>query len=377
MVLGYRSPATFALAALVTSLAFAACGGDAFRNNGNAAGGADNAGRGSAVSGAGAGEQPLDPPGGAGGAREPAGGGAGAAGDDDGVRPCAELGQVSALAFGPSEPLELVNQTADTENLRFPRVVRGGPGLTYTRDFFAAHVWITDDPSQSPGAPVSAPVSGEGLFESGALLPASPPAGALESYGMFFQRTVRVESQQLELLGAKLSASGNILTVERLPAPFNPPTATVSWGYGLALGQSRAIWTINENGVLDVSLRTAALAPDAEAARLELQLPNGCVVKEIDFAPWLTPDARTLFFSSRRRDATSCELLPGDQTALFAVQLAADGQPLGPARELDGLHGTAQTDASLSPDRCWLYYAASTPEQPHLRLFRAPLAQAG
>jgi hypothetical protein len=285
-----------------------------------------------------------------------------------------ELSQLSELSFGESEPLELINESADTENLRFPRVVRGGPGFTYTRDFFAAHVWITDDPGHSVGAPVSAPVAGEGLFESAALLPVTLAAGALAPYGMFFQRTVRADSQQLELLGAELSASGNVTRVERLPAPFNPPTATVSWGYGLALAQHRAIWTINENGVLDVSLRTAALQPNAVAVRLELQLPNDCAAQEIDFAPWLTSDARMLFFTARRRSA-SCGLPPVAQTGIFVVALDDAGQPLGPARELAGLSGTAQTDASLSPDRCWLYYSASSPERPQLRLYRAPLRQ--
>ena len=363
------------LAALSLSGAFAACSGDAFRNNGNAptpGGSSGSSDGGSAL--AGAGQPPLDPGGGAGGVLEPEGGMAGAGGSDDVQRPCAELSQLSQLTFGESEPLELINESADMENLRFPRVVRGGPGLTYTRDFFAAHAWITDDPSQSPGAPASAPVSSDGLFESAALWPATLADGTLASYGMFFQRTVRADSQQLELFGAVLSASGNVARVERLPAPFNPPTATVSWGYGLALAQHRAIWTINENGVLDVSLRTAALEPNAVAVRLELQLPNGCEVHEIDFAPWLTPDAHTLFFAARRRD-TSCDLLPDDKTALFVVELDDDGQPHGPANELGGLSGTAQTDASLSPDRCWLYYAASTSEVPHLRLYRAPLVQ--
>jgi hypothetical protein len=369
---GFRTLSTLALAALSLSSALAACGGDRFRDGGDTLGpGGSIADGGNAL--AGAGQPTLEPAGGAGGA-----GGdhdtAGAAGSGDVPRPCAELSQLPELTFGESEPLELINESADMENLRFPRVVRGGPGLAYTRDFFASHAWFTDDPSQSVGAPASAPVSSEGLFESAALVPVTLAAGPLAPYGMFFQRTVRGGSQQLELLGAELSASGNVTRVERLPAPFNPPTATVSWGYGLALGRHRAIWTINENGVLDVTLRTAALEPNAVGVRLELQLPNGCKVQEIDFAPWLTPDARTLFFAARGR-GVSCDLLPGDHTALFVAKLDGDGQPLGPASELGGLTGSSQTDASLSPDRCWLYYSARTSERPQLRLFRAPVQQ--
>jgi hypothetical protein len=368
------------LTTFLPSAGFAACGGDAFDSDATPGGQAGEPTTPVAGSSAQAGGDAGGASTSGGSSANDAGSGAelgGAAGEPS-TESCtapAALADLSLLKFGEAEPLEVINDTADIENLRFARVPPRGPGLIYTRDFFGSHIWITDDAGKNEGAPVAAPLAVEGLFESNALLLQGPPGPALVGFNFFFQRTVSAQSMQLELLGGKMS-NGSIGDVERLPAPFNAPAATVPWSYGIAIGKERVVWTVNTDGALGSGLRTATLEVNAEPAQLDLKLPNGCSIQELDFAPWLTPDGRTLLFRARQRDA-ECALMPGELTALFAVNLDAAGEPAADAVELTGLAGpnaavgTTFTDGSLSPDSCWLYFSSLNAERPQLRLYRA------
>jgi hypothetical protein len=375
------SPAWLIVTTLLSGVVGAACGGDAFESDASPSGNAGEPNEPVAGSSAEAGRDGGGASNAGGRGSNDAGSGAepgGAAGEPS-TEPCtapADLPDLSLLEFGDPEPLDAINDTADLENLRFARVPPGGAGLIYTRDFFGSHIWITDDASQNEGAPVAEPLAAAGLFESNALVLQAPPGPALSGFNFFFQRTVSEQSLQLELLGAKMS-NGIVSDVQRLPAPFNAPASTVPWSYGIAIGKGRVVWTVNTDGVLGSGLRTATLEVNAEAMELVVKLPNGCPAQEIEFAPWLTPDGRTLLFTARRRDA-QCELVPGDLTSLFAVNLDATGEPTSTAVELKGLGGadaatgTTFSDGSLSPDGCWLYYSSLNLALPQLRLYRAP-----
>jgi hypothetical protein len=132
------------------------------------------------------------------------------------------------------------------------------------------------------------------------------------------------------------------------------------------------VWTRNVDGSLRVQLVTSPLPAEGEASELRLPLPGDCgFASELDYAPWLTPDGRALFFSARRIDE-GCAPAPSAVSHLYVVELSAAGQPTGNARVVNPLNDPSvrQTDPSLSPDSCELLFSAQ-PEG-SMKLYHAP-----
>jgi hypothetical protein len=268
---------------------------------------------------------------------------------------CDLLGDLAELEYGNPEPLDVINATAGSDHLRFARPGPGN-GLVYVRYFFGGHLWFTTDPSKSAGAAITL---ADGVLEyAGLYVPHALPA-PLAGYNFFFHRTGPVNPDSTRLFAAKLDDKGVVSGATELPEPLNDPNVADS--YSIALAKNRAVWTRNLDGGLDVHLMTMALPPSgAEPVELRLPMPFDCgFATEFEYAPWLTPDASTLFFTARALDE-SCEVTADTPTLLYVIALSSAGEPQGIARALSGLaaEGMRQTDAALSADACHLLYSA-------------------
>src|SRR6185503_16941648 len=176
------------------------------------------------------------------------------------------------------------------------------------------------------------------------------------------------ERSPYELFGATIDDFGYAPIVKRLPAPFNDDPSAGRWNFGLALSRTRAVWSTSDGGLL-VQLVTARLD---ETTKSVLSLPdtNGCKPNQLEWAPWLTPNGRVLFFNAleRSQDCQNTSQLPRD---IYVVGLDESGKPTGPSAPLRGISktGTIEIDGSLSFDQCWLYYSGES--KVGQRLFRA------
>jgi hypothetical protein len=281
---------------------------------------------------------------------------------------CADLGDLSQLEYGQVEPLDIINATAGTDHLRFPRPVGEGLGLVYAREFYGGHLWFTSDSGKNAGTSITV---GEGVHETGGLsVPYRLPA-PLTGYDFFFHRTVMDTSPQTKLFGAKLTAAGVVSGATVLPDPFNG--SNVNDSHSLALSEHRAVWLRNNDGALDIHLVTLALPPTGtEAVELRLPLPYDCgFASELSYSPWLSQDGKALFFVARAVDATSCTPTADTPTRIYVIALSDVGEPQGAARALEGLgaEDARQTDPALTPDSCHLYFSATFEQT--MGLFRA------
>jgi hypothetical protein len=281
----------------------------------------------------------------------------------------ATLRNLDELEYGSPEPLTAINAAAGQMHLRYPRAFDATSRLVYQRDFFGAQIWLSPDMLRTPGIPLASPIDVPNVTE-GAALRFKPDLGPLAPYDFFYFAEVNHgdERSPYTLFGAVIDDFGYASLVKQLPAPFNADPAAGRWNFGLALSQTRAIWSTSDGGLL-VQLVTARLD---ETATTVLSLPdaNGCRPNQLEWAPWLTKNGRVLFFNAIER-TKQCQLagqFPGD---IYVVGLDESGKPTGPAAPLRGISspGTMELDGSLSFDQCWLYYSGATKDGQ--RLFRA------
>jgi len=250
-----------------------------------------------------------------------------------------------------------------------PRLRGDGPALLYVRDFFATVIWETQNFDRNAGGPIGTPVDDPDLTESGPVVPTFAMQGQLAAYKWFFDRNVSKTDKRRELFGAAIDTDGGATTISRLPAPFNAMAPTSQFSFALA--RERAWWMVNLDGMLNTYLVTAPLQQGAKSAVVSINLPPGCPLHEFDAVPWVTPDGAMLLVTALQRDA-SCSS-PDQRTDIFRVRLDPTGQPLQTAGLIQGIDQptSGETDASLSADLCWLYFASDRTADKRFRLFRS------
>jgi hypothetical protein len=271
---------------------------------------------------------------------------------------CAEL---AVLDFGPPE---LLLEFARTP-LRFPRAAET-PGSLFYRVGSDGSGQIHYTPNMSTlGALVG---SADVNQQSGALF-----VGALNrSYNVIFDennqgtRTARAASWNGTTLGAQME----------MPPPLSPGGfEDYSVAAATATVNGRLFWMSSRDDVRQ--LRTGGLGTgesDAVTINVPKRVGSGtCEWFGEDATPWVTPDGRRMLFRSFPLN-DSCQPLDAETTDLFVVPLEpTSGIPSFDAVALASLNevGFTDTDPSLSPDLCTLYFASDRGASSEFKLYRA------
>jgi hypothetical protein len=85
----------------------------------------------------------------------------------------------------------------------------------------------------------------------------------------------------------------------------------------------------------------------------------------LDPAPWASSDGAFLLFSALEL-TNACLPVTGAPRDLYIGVMQQDGQPAATGRLLDDVSrpNRDETDASMSRDLCWLYFAANDSNLP-------------
>ncbi|MES1175492.1 MAG: hypothetical protein ABUL62_14315 [Myxococcales bacterium] len=274
----------------------------------------------------------------------------------DGVNKCRSCADFSRLEFAAPEPLTLSHSGTSVE--RFPRSAGTGSALFYTEDSVTRRdIWYTPVPASGIGSSLqdsSGPLLGN---DSGPLL-----APGFVDKNFFFDR-VQVMTGLRKIMVGNWSA-GALSQVTFATAPTNmdgfddysfaaAPTAGHAYWMSTRGGSPQLIWeSINE---------TPMVPPDVLPLKIRIGGNTGCERLGDDATPWVNLAGTLLLFSAESM-ADTCE--PNDSHAhdLFAVPLAKSGLPASAAIPLSALNNTGggsdETDPSLSPDSCSIYFAS-------------------
>ncbi|MET0792728.1 MAG: hypothetical protein ABW061_14505 [Polyangiaceae bacterium] len=347
---------------------FAACGGTHFTASpvgsdaGSAGASAGDSANPGGDSNGNAGDGGADAMGASGGL--PSAGGAGKGADgcascttgeycQDVVNKCRSCTDFSRLEFATPQPLSTLSHTS-TSSERFPRSANTGSALFYAlAGPDSRELWYTAAPTSGIGSAVS-----EAGNDSGPLL----LAPAFEDKNFFFDREKAVKGLR-KVMMATWSA-GALSEVSDAPSPINGDDAS-DYSFAAAPSTGHAYWMSTRSGAPQLIWESINETPMADPSELPLKIRIGgnskCDRLGDDATPWVNLNGSLLLFSAESMDDT-CE--PNDSNAhdLFAVPLAKDGVPASAAIPLSALNSTGdgsdETDPSLAPDSCSIYFAS-------------------
>jgi hypothetical protein len=289
--------------------------------------------------------------------------------------PCTDL---SRIRFGTAEPLELLNQSADGQtsgiDLDFPRSVGTGKLFYVTSTGLNQNsIYYTDDLGTTPGALVT--VQGANT-DSRPLHFAQPQSFGGQNFDFVFDEvptggTVAGHTHLYSGMLATVDGGPPEVSGTELPAPLNAQNQD-SFSIALATGPTRVWWMMGPT--VSYNLYTAR-PTDQTAKQVHLTvLPGNCDASFLfDATPWATPDGSVLFFRSLEQDG-QCHIQFSTATDLYYARIDVNGAVTAAATPLTDVNqsNTVDTDPSLSPDLCWLYFASNRESaQAHLRLYRA------
>jgi len=330
---------------------------------------------------------------GAAGSGGAAGGAAGAGGSDAGVScpacgggeycqiatgKCVGCGDLSELSFGPPEALTAINQNP-AGGLRFPRAAGpNGDALVYVADNNAMkptghQIWFAVNPDSDYGARVSDST----VSASGPLSVEFDFVAGTTSHFLYDRVKANGPSTGERDLYATELGPGSIQLSGGLPGPFNGTSGADDYSIAVAPDVHRA-WWMSDRGGAGRRLVSFAWAPVGAPQPIDLNVrvdpQHTCPRAGDDATPWVTPDGKLMLFSATRL-AVGCHPADSGKRGLFRIELDSDsgrpgfgavGEPLASLVQ----KGVDQTDPSLSPDLCTLYYAAD--DGKGFKLYRAP-----
>jgi len=272
----------------------------------------------------------------------------------DATTRCRECSDFTRFQFGMVRELSTLTQS--TKGIeRFARSANASSALFYVSGAADnAKIWYTPAPASGVGAVVSRPTQIESgpLFVSADFLPES------ENQNLFFDR----RQGERKLMMALWTAAA--LTQEALlPEPLN---AAGFDDYSIAVSPStgHVYWMSTRNGAAELLWQPTGMSAPPAPTVLELTVKAGkaeCPRSGEDATPWVNAQGSLLLFRNPSLNE-ECEENDSGATDLFAAPLDEDGKPLTAATSLASLNhigGTSwETDPSLSPDACFLYFAS-------------------
>lgn len=284
-------------------------------------------------------------------------------GDDSTCHSCADI---SHFHFGKPEPLDQINAAHPDDYLRYPRAiddhtliytVEGPYGLTRA-------IWVTGDLSTSAGAAASSVSDGSGA----PLLSEPPGSGPLSTYNFFFDTGIP-NTLNREIIGATIDNNGSTTAAAVLPAPINGSGSNYS--FALAAQAGRAWWEGTRAGAFQVFTAGVLAGASPNAVQISLTTaPANCPLDILDVSPWASPDGKLLLFdSSEHYVDCNDKYTPLD---MFYALPDKEGKVSKMAEQIDiDLQNINDSQPSLSPDMCWLYFASDRNGAKTLRLYRA------
>lgn len=286
---------------------------------------------------------------------------------DDGV--CHGCADTTRFHFGKPEALDHINAAHPNDYLRYPRAV-GDTGLIYTVEGpygLTRAIWVTADFTASAGA--EAAPSSDG---SGAPLMTEPPgSGPLSGYNFYFDTAIP-NTLKREIIGSTVDSSGATTAAAVLPAPINDTSSNFS--FALASKSGRAWWSSDRvTGILKYQVFTASVLGAGSATATQVSLttaPANCPLDVADPSPWATPDGKLLLFDSSEH-YTDCNNTNAPLD-MFVARPDDSGKVSQQAKQIDvDLQNVNDSQPSLSPDMCWLYFASDRNGEKTTRLYRA------
>jgi WD40-like Beta Propeller Repeat len=275
----------------------------------------------------------------------------------DGVNKCRPCSDFSRLEFAAPEPLSTLSHGPGSVE-RFPRSAGTGSALFYTEDGVARRaIWYTAAPTSGIGDAIQG--------SSGALLgndsgPLLAPGFADKNF--FFDRAQVVTDLRKIMVG---NWSGGTLS---LVTPATEPTnvdGSSDYSFAAAPSAGHAYWMSTRSGAPQLIWESInempMVPPDVLPLKIRIGGNKGCDRLGDDATPWVNLAGTLLLFSAESM-ADTCQ--PNDSHAhdLFAVPLAKTGLPASAAIPLSALNNTGggsdETDPSLSPDSCSVYFAS-------------------
>jgi hypothetical protein len=280
----------------------------------------------------------------------------------DGSVDCFDCAELNRLHFTPPERLATLSDNG--QDSKYPRVGTSATDLVYT--FSGIGMRYTTDSSTSAGSSVKGtmpPDSGP-LLLSESITGVGPQAAG--SFNFVFDRVV--EGTRRQLFGGQWT-NGLQLSAQ-LPPPYNTTTGNGDYSMAIALhpngtGAARAYWMAQHD---------ANAAPSLVTALFEATVMTGAVVNlavgapdckpssdDLDLAPWVTSDGKTLLFSHTRIDA-KCQPSGQGKDLYTTLLQPADGQPPTGTAALPMYDVNSAADdvqPSFSADLCDLYFASN------------------
>ena len=323
-------------------------GASAGESSGGDSGSSEPGGAGGAPSGGSGGEVPN-----AGSGGKPSPGCDCAAGTycQDGTSKCNSCADFSRLKFAAPQKLSTLSQAASVE--RFPRASGGSSGLFYTVGApDMQRIWFASSPMSGDGKAAS----DEGQVDSGPIF----APGFMEK-DLYFDRLEPMLGKRRNMMA---SWKGNaIVAAAAAGAPVNAPGAS-DYSIAIAPNVGHAYWMSTRNDPAKPELIWYSINESAPPPPAPLELTvnaAGCPFQGDDATPWVNLDGTLLLFRSRSVDET-CALTDSGGYDLYAAPLnsagsvAANGVALSALNQTGG--GSSETDPSLSPDSCFVYFAS-------------------
>jgi len=341
----------------------AACGGKEFTANGGASAG--SAAGGSAGDTSQAGESSSAEGGSSGAPGGGRGGAAGSAGKaatgcdcspgeycQDGTGKCPKCADFSRLQFAAAQKLTALAQSPQSIE-RFPRYAGTGSALFYVSGApDAARILYAAAPSSGVGIPISTAAR----VESGPLL-----APGFKEQNLFFDRQQTGHRKLMMAVWADSALSKEAL----VPEPINA-AGFDDYSVAISPNTGHVYWMSTRNGQAELLWQPTSMSAPPPPAVLPLRVKAGkgdCARGGEDATPWVSAEGTLLLFRNPSVNE-SCEPNDSGATDLFAVPLASDGTPQVAATPLASLNITggmsSESDASLSPDFCTLYFASDS-----------------
>ena len=275
---------------------------------------------------------------------------------------CLACDELAMLDFGAPQLL-LDDPSA---SIRFPRVGDAPNSLFYRAgDEGAGQLWYT--PSFTAlGALVGDPAVNQ---QSSALLVSDLDP----RFNLIFDETSNGERN---VRGATWDGT-SLTSIVTMPSPLSGG----GWEeYSpAAVRSTRRFYWMSTRFPPDVSMLTGEI-DTGDQINVNIEIPTRtrsrtCPLAGNDATPWVTPDGRRMFLRAYAFD-DACQPLEAGATDLFVVPLeASTGMPTQAALPLPSVSavGSTETDPSLSPDLCTLYFASDVGSagSRDFKLFRA------